>query len=71
MNQIFIWANAHGVLVAAAVGVGLNTAQWVFSVAVSAMPPLPDNATYNERWRYQALHTIAGNLDKVRAAKGQ
>jgi hypothetical protein len=42
-------------------------AYWVFSAAVSAMPP--PNGGKGYQWAYAFLHTIAGNLDKTFASK--
>lgn len=41
---------------------------WVFSAAVSAMPPLDQTAGYGWRWAYGFLHALSANLDKLKDA---
>jgi hypothetical protein len=52
--------------VAAAAGI---IAQWIFSAFVSSMPE-PNGSGRNYLWAYRFLHTLAANMDKLRATRG-
>ena len=38
---------------------------------LGTLPPLPDNATYFQKWAFAAAHAICGNAKNAMAALGQ
>lgn len=48
------WINSHGV--------ETIIFYLAFAAIVGSMPPLPDNASYWQRWAYGALHGLAMNF---------
>jgi hypothetical protein len=53
------WINSHGVE-------ALVTYYLVISL-LGTMPPVPDNATYLQRWAYAAAHALCANFKNVAA----
>lgn len=46
----------------ASAGGGAAVWKWIsdkYRAIIEAMPPLPDNASWKQKWLYAALHTIA------------
>lgn len=52
-------------------GIEVLIAYYVLISTLGTLPPLPDNATYLQRWAFAAAHTICGNASKVMQALGQ
>lgn len=53
------WAETHGIEL-------LLTYYFMISI-LGTMPPLPDNASYFEKWAFAAAHAFCGNMKSVMA----
>lgn len=54
------WVETHGIEVL--------ISYYFFISILGTMPPLPDNATYMQKWGFAAAHALCGNMKQMMAA---
>lgn len=57
MTQVISFWHAHSTTISLALA-------WLFSAAMSTMPPLPEKAGFLETWIYKFLQAVAANFSK-------
>lgn len=57
MTQILAFVQAHSTTISLALA-------WMFSAAMSTMPPLPEQAGFLASWVYKFLQAVAANFSK-------
>lgn len=57
MSTLIAFWQAHSTVILLAAG-------WLFSAAMSTMPPLPENAGFVATWVYKFLQAVAANFSK-------
>lgn len=57
MTTVIAFYQAHATVILLAAG-------WLFSAAMSTMPPLPEKAGFLETWVYKFLQAVAANFSK-------